>query len=265
MKRSNDFIVGAVVMAAIVVIVGAVMWVNQSEVGRRRERVTARFRDVGGVRVGNAVVIRGVQSGRVDAIELADDGWVDVRMRLDPEVRLPVRPVALLNESSLFGEWQATILDETALPEDRDVRRMVAEATQAAARARASDGVRAMPGATLPDIAKLTTVAGRIAGDVASVARRVQVAFDDRAAEQLRSSIGNFARMSDNMSRMSSELTRTVRVQSKNLDDMSENVRAGAAALNSTAVALQRVAERIDTSTSSGEIRQIVAKTNRAA
>jgi phospholipid/cholesterol/gamma-HCH transport system substrate-binding protein len=261
MKHKNDFIVGAVVLFTVATVLGATLWVKQAEVGQKRVRVSARFRDAGGVRVGDHVVIRGVESGRVDAIELGDDGWVQVRMRLDPEVRLPARPVALLGESSLFGEWEATIIDAGAVPEDREVRRQVADAAEAVGQA--SDGT--IPGATLPDIAQLTTVAGRIAGDVASVANRVQVAFDDRAAVEMRNSIRNFARMSDNMSRMSAELSRVVRAQSQNVDSMSADVRAGAHALNQTAVAFQRVAERIDTSTSSGEIRQIVAKTSRAA
>src|SRR5215208_5259673 len=263
MKRNTDFIVGAVVLLTIAVVLGATLWAGQAEVGQKRVRVAAIFRDAGGVRVGDQVVIRGVESGRVDAIELGDDGWVQVRMRLDPEVRLPGRPVALLGESSLFGEWEATITDAGALPEDRNVRRQVADAVQAAART--DVGLRTIPGATLPDIAQLTTVAGRIAGDVASVANRVQVAFDDRAARELRTSIANFARMSDNMTRMSAEMSRVVRVQSRNVDSMSADVRAGVRALNQTAEAFQRVAERIDTSTSSGEIRQIVAKTSRAA
>jgi phospholipid/cholesterol/gamma-HCH transport system substrate-binding protein len=263
MKRNTDFVVGAVVLLAIAVILGATLWAGQAEVGEKRVRVTGLFRDAGGTRVGDQVVIRGVESGRVEAIELADDGWVQVRMRLDPAVRLPARPVALLGESSLFGEWEATITDAGAVPEDREVRRQVADAVRQAARTDAD--TRTIPGATLPDIAQLTTVAGRIAGDVASVANRVQVAFDDRAARELRVSIANFARMSDNMSRMSAELARTVRAQAVNVDSMSADVRAGAHALNQTAGAFQRVAERIDSSTSSGQLREIVLTASHAA
>ena len=84
----------------------------------------------------------------------------------------------------------------------------------------AKDG--ALAGAVLPDVAQLTTVAGGIAGDVASVAQRFQVAFNDSAARELRSSIRS-------VSQLSSDLARTVRVQSKNLDTIGVDVRAGAA------------------------------------
>jgi phospholipid/cholesterol/gamma-HCH transport system substrate-binding protein len=243
MKRSNDFIVGLTVLVGVVAIVAATLWVKQTDLRDRNERVSARFRDVGSVRVGAAVVLRGVRAGRVERIELGRDGWVEVSMTLDPDVQLPRDPVVLLNESSLFGEWQATITEEAAIPRDEVVARQLAEARAA--------GAGALPGATLPDIAQLTAVAGRIAGDVASVAGRFEVAFDDQAARELRSSIQNFATLS-------STLSRTVRQQSANLDALSADMRKGMARLADAAESVQRVAERVDSSTATGQVRHIV-------
>ncbi|HEX6049206.1 MAG TPA: MlaD family protein [Gemmatimonadaceae bacterium] len=243
MKRNNDFIVGLTVLFGVVAIIAATLWVKQADLRDRNERVTARFRDVGNVRVGAAVVLRGVRAGRVESIELARDGWVQVAMALDPEVQLPRDPVVLLNESSLFGEWQATITEEAAIPRDEVVARQLAEARQA--------GGGALPGATLPDIAQLTAVAGRIAGDVASVAGRFEVAFDDQAARELRSSIQNFATLS-------AALSRTVRQQSTNLDALSADMRRGMRRLADAAESVQQVAERVDSSTATGQVRHIV-------
>ena len=243
MKRTNDFIVGLTVLFGVVAIVAATLWVKQADLRDRNERVSARFRDVGNVRVGAAVVLRGVRAGRVERIELGRDGWVEVSMMLDPEVQLPRDPVVLLNESSLFGEWQATITEESAIPRDEVVARQLAEARQAG-----GDG---LPGATLPDIAQLTAVAGRIAGDVASVAGRFEVAFDDQAARELRSSIQNFATLS-------ATLSRTVRQQSTNLDALSVDMRRGMRRLADAAESVQQVAERVDSSTATGQVRHIV-------
>jgi phospholipid/cholesterol/gamma-HCH transport system substrate-binding protein len=110
----------------------------------------------------------------------------------------------------------------------------------------------------LPDIAQLTAVAGRIAGDVASVAGRFEVAFDDEAARELRGSIRNFATLS-------STLSRTVRTQSTNLDSLSADLRRGMTRLASSAATVQRVAERVDSSTATGEVRRIVADIATAA
>ncbi len=241
-KRNDDFIVGLVVVAATVIIVVAAMWVQQVDFRHRQNPVQARFRDVGNTTVGGAVVVRGVNSGRITGIELGDDGWVNVRLRLDEGVKLPSDPVVLLSQASLFGEWQATIVGRSALPPNPDVKRQVAESS-------GDPGV--LPGASLPDVAQLTAVAGRIADDVASLADRVQTAFDDSAASELRSSIRD-------VSEMSAILAETVRRQSQNLDAITADVGSGVHALSDAAETVQRVAERIDSSTASGQVRSVV-------
>ncbi|HEU4642150.1 MAG TPA: MlaD family protein, partial [Gemmatimonadaceae bacterium] len=242
MKRTNDFLVGATVLIGALLIVAATLWVNQTDIGDKRPQVVARFRDVGNVKVGNAAVIRGVQAGRVDRVELADGGWVLVRLRLDPEVELPPDPVVLLSSASLFGEWQAQVMSRSALPPSPDVLRQLEDASRYP---------RTIPGVTYPDIAQLTAVAGQIAGDVASVAERFQVTFNDTAARELRVTIGNVADMS-------TQLAHTVRVQSRNLDRLSRDLRSGAGRVNDASAALQSVLQRADSATSSGEIEAIV-------
>lgn len=250
MKRTNDFVVGLTMLVGIIIIVGATLWVNQTDFRRDENEVVARFRDVGGARVGTPVVVRGVQAGRVEAMELADNGFVEVRLVLDAGVELPGQPVVLLNEASLFGEWQATIIERGAVGRDPDVNRQLEEA------AAINDNV--LPGATLPDIARLTAVAGRIAGDVASVAERVRVAFDDDAAREMRQSIRNFADLS-------SVLAQTVREQSRNLNAVGDDVRGGVESLARSAELLRAVAERVDSSTSRGEVARVVADAAEAA
>jgi phospholipid/cholesterol/gamma-HCH transport system substrate-binding protein len=170
-------------------------------------------------------------------------------LTLDPAAELPVDPVVLLNESSLFGEWQATITSRDAVGRDADVQRQLSETSR-------DDEV--LPGATLPDIARLTAVAGRIAGDVATVAERVRVAFDDQAARELRSSVRS-------ISELSTILAQTVREQSNNLTTVSSDVRGGVQSLVKSAELLRDVAERVDSSTARGEVRQIVADAGEAA
>ena len=249
MKRSNDFVVGAVVLLGIAAIVGATLWMKQADIGRKRERIVARFRDVGNLKVGSDVVIRGVRAGRVEAIELADGGWVHVHSRLDPEVSLPRDPVVLLGQSSLFGDFQAVIQERSAIPRNRDVQDEL----------RASGGAPGtLAGATLPDIAQLTTVAGQIAGDVASVADRVQLAFDSTAATELRRTIRHFSESSQNLSVASRNLSYIARTQSRNLDSLAVDIRDGVSNLKTATESFQRTVDRIDESTARGEVKQIV-------
>jgi phospholipid/cholesterol/gamma-HCH transport system substrate-binding protein len=248
-QRVNDAVVGSTVLIVIIVMIAAVLWVNQSSLGDRSGKLHARVRDVGGVSLGSAVVIRGVKTGRVDQIALGDSGWVVVRFALDEGVELPSNPVVLFVSSSLFGEWQATILGADGLPPDRELRAAITEAS----------GARdTLPGALLPDIAQLTTVAGRIAGDVAEVADRVRTAFDDDAAKEMRSTIRSLAELSG-------ELQRTVAKQSKNLDVVGADVQRGIADLSAAAAIIDSVARRIDASTSRGEITEIVNTVKRAS
>jgi phospholipid/cholesterol/gamma-HCH transport system substrate-binding protein len=243
MRKRRDFLVGLTVLVTALALVAAVVWVRQSDVSRRRRHVTARFQDVGNARVGNAAVIRGVRAGRIDRIELDEDGSVLVRMSLEKGAMLPGDPVVVLNESSLFGEWQATITERTALPRDESVQQQIEVVDR-------EDNL--IPGATLPDIAKLTAVAGQIAGDVAAVAGRVDVAFDDGAARELRASIRN-------LSLLSSTLATTVRGHSGDLDTLSRGLRSAVQSLNRAAQTTELIAGRVDSSIAGGEMRQMMA------
>ena len=241
MRNRNDTIVGAVIVAVTVAAVAAVSWLKQVDVARQQHEVVANFRDVGNARVGNAVVIRGVVGGRIRAIELSSSGWVSVRMKLDPAVTLPKDPVVLLNESSLFGDWQATVIERSALPKDAALHREV-------------DAVRArgiIPGVSQPGIGELTAVAGRIAGNVADVAGRVQTAFDDQAARELRASIRNVAEMS-------ATVRGAVHDHAGDLDTLSSQLREAVRTLNRTATNVEVTARRIDSAATSNEVRSLV-------
>jgi phospholipid/cholesterol/gamma-HCH transport system substrate-binding protein len=242
MRKRDDTLVGAVVLAVILATIGAVTWVKQTDVTAQQQDVVAIFRDVGNARVGNAVVIRGVVGGRIRAIELAPGGWVSVRMKLDPDVQLPSDPVVVLNESSLFGDWQATVVERSALPNNEALRREVGEASR-------TRGM--LPGVSQPGIGELTAVAGQIAGNVADVASRVQVAFDEQAARELRASIKNVADMS-------TTIRGAVRDHAGDLDSLSSQLRAAVVTLNRTATNVEITARRIDSAATSDQVRALV-------
>jgi phospholipid/cholesterol/gamma-HCH transport system substrate-binding protein len=247
--KSNDWIVGLVIVLTAIGIVVSTMFLQQTSLVNKRLGVVARFRDVGNLQVGNEAVIRGVHAGRVLEIKLADKGWVLVTLDLDKEITLPPDPVVLIQSSSMFGEWQAIITRREMVPANREVTAQLADETDAPP--------GALDGAVLPDIAQLTTVAGGIAGNVSSVAERVRVAFNDSAARELRTSIRNFAVLSG-------DLSRTIKAQSRNLDSIATDVRAGAEDLAATTAALRRTMSRADSATSQEQVQRIVSETERA-
>ncbi len=248
-NRRNDFLVGSTVLIVTVVIVAVVLWIKQADLGGRTSDLVVRTRDVGGVALGNPVVIRGVRAGQVKSIALGERGWVVLTLAIDKKIDLPADPVVLLVASSLFGEWQATVTDATGVPPDRDLRALLTEAHTRG---------DTLAGAVLPDIAQLTSVAGRIAGDVAKVSDRVQTAFDDQAAKELRESIRNFAKLS-------AELAATVNAQSRNLNKLSADVAIGLKSVNAAAENLNNFSHRVDSATSRGELQTIVTNSQNAA
>lgn len=249
-KRKNDWVVGLTVLGTMIVLIAGTMYLQQADLGARRTSISARFRDVGNMQVGNGVVIRGVNAGRIERISLADKGWVVAEMKLNEGITLPSDPVVLIQAATLFGEWQAVITARSAAPGIREVAMQLEDTVGAPA--------ATLPGGVLPDIAQLTSVAGGIAGNVASVAERVRVAFDDSAARELRGTIRNF-------NTMSTQLTRTVREQSRNLDSVASDVRVGANELARGMGNFQRSIARLDSATSRGEVDRIIGETQQAA
>lgn len=241
-QRTNDVQVGISVIVITVLLIISILWVQQSDLFSRQHETVVRARDVGDTRVGNAVVIRGVVAGAVQSIELAPAGWVQIHLRLDRDVELPTDPVVVFSEASLFGSWQAMILERGALPHDENVERAISDA---------SGQAHVLPGTALPGISKLTAVAGQIAGDVAGVASRVKVAFDDQAALDLRASIRSVADVSNT-------LAKSVRAHRSDLDTVAVQLRSAVASMNRTAATVQKLVAQADSSATTGDMRKIV-------
>jgi phospholipid/cholesterol/gamma-HCH transport system substrate-binding protein len=245
-KRENEFAVGVVVIAALAVVVGGALWLSGAHFGKTEETVTARFRTVGGLGVGNPVVLRGVRVGRVEAIRLAPGSWVEADLKIYSGVTLPAKPAVIAASASLFGEWAATLISSDPLPNDPNVRQALVEAQAA--------GGGKWPGATLPDIGELTAQASRIATDIATVSTRIQTAFDSSAVTDLRRSIRDFGQIADRLARVTNE-------QADVIGNVGENLSKGSEALSRAATDLKTTLGRVDTATNQGQLATILNNT----
>ena len=203
---------------------------------------SARFREVGGLKPGAPVTLRGVKVGRVTAIRLAADEWVQVDMQFERTADLPPDPAVVAASSSLFGEWRANIL---GLAEQQDDPELSAALEQARA-----PGGEAWPGATLPDIGELTQQASRIAGDVANVTKRLEGVLDSNAVKELKASI-------QDLSQISRRLSGFARSQTQRLDTVGENISVGSSAF-------VRTVTRLDSATSGGIVPEVAGNTRMA-
>jgi len=246
MKRENEFAVGVVVIAALAVVVGGALWLSGAHLGKTEALYTARFRTVGGLGVGNPVVLRGVRVGRVEAVRLAAGNWVETDLKIYSGVTLPPKPAVIAASASLFGEWAATLISVDPLPNDPNVRQAIVEAQTGA-------GAK-WPGATLPDIGQLTAQASRIATDIGTVAARVQTAFDSQAVSDLRRSIHDFGQIADRLARVTNE-------QADVIGNVGQNLSKGSDVLARAATDLQAALGRVDSATNQGQLATILNNT----
>lgn len=246
MRRRDEVLVGATILASAAAIIFGALWLSESQLGRSAEIHRARFRSVGGLGVGNPVVLRGVRVGRVQTIQLAEGNWVETDIQVYEGVALPMRPAIVAASRSLFGEWQATIVDLDQPPDDPNVRRDLEEALASAA--------DAWPGATLPDIGQLTAQANRIAGDITSLSARIQTVFDSQAVSELQQAIRDFTGIAENIN----EFTRS---QTAIIGEVGSNLRQGSDVLAEAAQSLNTSLARIDEATQEGELETILTNT----
>jgi phospholipid/cholesterol/gamma-HCH transport system substrate-binding protein len=242
-KRSNEFAVGLAVLAALALVIGGALWLSETDVNQKKTTYAARFRTVGGLGVGGPVTLRGVRVGRVEAVRLVEDEWVETEFSIDRAVELPRNPAVISASSSLFGEWTANIIPLEPLPVDPNLRNALVESDRA--------GGEAWPGATLPDIGQLTAQASRIAGDVADVTQRIGQAFDSTALKNLQQSVQDLATISG-------RLVKFADAQTHRMDRVSQNVASTSDAFTGVARSFQGAVARLDTATSDNQLKDIL-------
>jgi phospholipid/cholesterol/gamma-HCH transport system substrate-binding protein len=244
MKRSNEFAVGLAVLLALALVVAGALWLSETDVNKTKIAAQARFRTVGGLGVGAPVTLRGVRVGRVEAIRLVEDEWVETEFSIDKGVALPAKPAVISSAGSLFGEWSANIVSYDPPPSDPNLRDALAESDRA--------GGDAWPGATLPDIGQLTAQASRIAGDVGVVTQRISQAFDSTALKNMQKSVKDLAAIS-------TRLVDFANAQTNRIDRVSQNVATTSDAFAGVARTFQNAVARLDTATSDNQLRDILA------
>jgi len=243
MKRSNEFAVGLAVLAALALVIFGALWLSETDVNQKEATYTARFRTVGGLGVGAPVTLRGVRVGRVEAIRLVENEWVETEFSVDREVDLPPKPAVISSAASLFGEWSASVVPFEPLPTDPNVRAALIESDQA--------GGEAWPGATLPDIGQLTAQASRIAGDVGDITNRIGQAFDSSALASMQQSVKDLAVISQ-------RLVTFANAQTTRIDRVSQNVATTSDAFAGVARTFQGAVARLDTATADNQLKDIL-------
>ncbi|MCI0434129.1 MAG: MlaD family protein [Gemmatimonadetes bacterium] len=244
MRGRNEVAVGATVILGLAVIVFGTIWLQGRGFGREEMVLQARFSEIGQLLQGNAVKVHGVPIGRVESIDLDPGGsGVIITMRVQSDVRLPEDPVVVLSPESMFGDWQAEISPRSAAS-DFDY----AESPDPAV----------LPGASLPDISRLTAVADRIAQNMAILSERFEVAFTQETAENVRRAINNIQSISQ-------QLTELVTKQQEAIDEVSANLQETTDALGQAVETVNRTFGEVERAIGGDRLANIVANAERAS
>lgn len=238
MTRRNEIITGLFVLLGIAVVAVAAIWLSG---GRWRDEgsvITARFHGVGQLKEGNPVSTRGVPIGTVESIRLVDGGLVDVRMRIREDASLPAEPVALLQASSLFGDWEASIVGVDERPEVLLDSAVIAP------------GV--IPGAAVPEFSRLTDHTARIAENLAGITDRLDRAISQETAD-------DFAAAISNINQLTIDLGELVRGQRATFDTLALDVKATGRTVRQASDAILATVARLDSATAGDRLESIMA------
>lgn len=239
---SSEVKVGLVVIAGIALIVFGILWMQEWSFGQEEQEVQAWFREVGQLQKGNAVKLRGVPIGEVEQIALDERSTgVVVTMTVDGEVVLPEDPVVLLSPESFFGDWQAEIFPRTRFP-----RYNYALSPE--------PGV--LPGYALPDISRLTAVADQISENLAAITERLDIAFTDETAVNIKQAI-------ENVQEVTAQLTDLVQAQEQTVEGVAQGLETTTATLSEAARTANRAFAQIEAAIAGGELTDIVTNVGR--
>ena len=244
MKRRNEVLVGATILAGIDLIVVGTIYLKGTGFGREEQIISARVPEAGQLLNGAAVKLRGVPIGRVDAIELEkNSSGVIIIMKIRPDVRLPEDPVVLLSPESMFGDWQAQIYPRSSFPQYAYAE---------------SPDPKVLPGYTLPDIGRLTAVADQIATNMRELSDRFELAFTEQTAENVREAI-------ENIQKVSEQLNGLITRQNANADEVANSLASTSESLGDAAETAARSFAAFEEAVGGGRLTGIVSNIHSAS
>lgn len=243
---SNEMRVGLVVIAGIVLILLGTLWLQDWSFGQEQQEIAAWFREVGQLQDGNAVKLRGVPIGEVNGIELDETSTgVFVRMSIAADVRMPEDPVVLLAPESLFGDWQAEIFPRARYPFYNYA---------------ISPEPGVLPGYSLPDVSRLTAVADRIAENLAVITDRVDIAFTEETAVNIREVINNLQEVTAEMAILAQTQGQTVAGLAEGLESTNATFREAAGTAQRALAEVERALAAQDLAAIMGSVANVTAQ-----
>jgi phospholipid/cholesterol/gamma-HCH transport system substrate-binding protein len=103
MKRRDEVIVGVFVTLALILGVFGTLWLARRGLAKSYP-MYARFDWGNNLKVGQQVLLAGVQVGFVDKVELNPSGYLDVKLSIDKDRKIPQGATATVQNEGFFGD-----------------------------------------------------------------------------------------------------------------------------------------------------------------
>lgn len=102
-SKSIELRVGLLIIAAVIIVVGAIVWIQGYRFGKGNYIVTVMFNEVGSLNKGDPVMVSGIRMGKVTDLKLIEGG-VEVELVLGNEVILKRDAEIVVKNIGLMGE-----------------------------------------------------------------------------------------------------------------------------------------------------------------
>ncbi len=203
-SRGLEWKVGLVVLAATLLFVAGVIYLGQMEVGQSGSRIRVLFPEVGGLNVGDPVMVSGLRRGAVAAVELGAEG-VLVTLKLRPDVALRADASVSVENMGIMGEkFVAVVPGSSHDPLDKS---------------------RLLRGAYSPGLTEAMAQLGVVLDDVGTIVSRVELILQEQEiVEPLQETVRLLRDVSAELQGMLAENRTDIRSSVQNFRSLSANL-----------------------------------------
>jgi phospholipid/cholesterol/gamma-HCH transport system substrate-binding protein len=245
MTQGNELAVGSVIIGAVVVLAAGTLWLKGTEFGQESTHIEVLVQEVGQLAEGNAVKLRGVPIGRVSSVDVEPGGnLVRVGMDIEGDFQIddPRTVGVIIAPESLFGDWQAEIVDRERAQQFAYYEVPASEMAR---------DTLVLGGYAIPDISRLTAAADEISQNLSRLTDRFDRAFTEETADQLRRAIAN-------VEGMSSDIRSLIEQQAVTFQAVSRDVAAASTEISQASTQARVTLQRLDGTLAAGQIDSVL-------
>jgi phospholipid/cholesterol/gamma-HCH transport system substrate-binding protein len=243
MKRRDDLLVGMLLIAAIVVAIGGTLWLVRGGLNAGYPMYT-RFAWGAGLKVGQPVLLAGVNIGSVDKVNLDPKGTILVTLRINSAYQVPAGTTATVQPNGIFGdqlvaltparEFKSYLAKGDSIPVGKptattgdliaradSIERDVGSLVSTTRSKFVDEGGLADVRQTVAELSKLAALLTRVAneqsrqltatqGELRKVLSSVDSMVVDSTMKNVRSTSANVATLTSELSRTNAQLTRVL-------------------------------------------------------